>query len=682
MHNKQRLLALHPLALGVCLGLTSLTSVAAETPARIQVQASAIPEQPQQSRVDLQQTQAPSADLAESLRKVTGVSSVRMGGHGLDLVVRGQSQTRLNVLVDGAYVHGGCPNRMDPPTVYAPTTTYDAVTLIRGASSVQHGAGGGGATLLIERQRPDFSQVETSQVQGQLNLGHSSNANAYEMGAQVLAGNQSGYIRLFGEYKTADDYQDGDGQDIRAAYTSRNAGVALGFTPDEATWLELGYEVGRLRDALYAGSGMDSPYSDHDKVSLKFARQLAQQGWSQVAAELHASQVDHLMDNYSLRPVMPGAMKMRTPTESDTYTAKISMDYLWEASKLTIGTNWQQNQRQATAYGGMASMAGDPQSEKFYMWPEVTLNTLGVFAELMHPLNEVLAVKTGLRVDYHQAEADRLHAVPNGGTLSAAQVYQNTYGIQVDDEYTDTDWGGFARLEYLLNANALVYTSLSRSVRHADATERYFARTNWVGNPEIAPEKHHQLEVGIQNDQGMWGYNASLYSNWVQDYILLNKSTPVARYMNQDAHLYGAEFDVFARHGYRVASLGFAWTRAKLDDLNDNLPQIPPLEGRFRLGYESPKWSALTEVVFAAGQDKLSQVGGETYTSSGYGILNLLGHYQAGGVRWRAGVDNVFDRTYAHHINRYSTDPFAMQLNGQPIHEAGRSFWVGMDYQF
>ncbi|MDI5890858.1 hypothetical protein QLQ83_07125 [Halomonas sp. LR5S20] len=52
-----------------------------------------------------------------------------MGGHGLDPVIRGQQGNALNILVDGGYVFGGCPNRMDPPTAYVPLHCFDRVTV-------------------------------------------------------------------------------------------------------------------------------------------------------------------------------------------------------------------------------------------------------------------------------------------------------------------------------------------------------------------------------------------------------------------------------------------------------------------------------------------------------------------------------------------------------------------------
>ncbi|MBD3821872.1 MAG: TonB-dependent receptor plug domain-containing protein, partial [Thiotrichales bacterium] len=56
------------------------------------------------------------SETGSVLRQVNGVDADRMGGHGLDTVIRGQTQSQLNILLDGAKIEGGCPNRMDPPT--------------------------------------------------------------------------------------------------------------------------------------------------------------------------------------------------------------------------------------------------------------------------------------------------------------------------------------------------------------------------------------------------------------------------------------------------------------------------------------------------------------------------------------------------------------------------------------
>ncbi len=81
----------------------------------------------------------------------------RSGGHGIDPIIRGQRQNQLNILLDGAYVNGACPNRMDPPTSYSPIETYDTVKVIKGSQTVIYGGGGSGGTILFERKTPRLS---------------------------------------------------------------------------------------------------------------------------------------------------------------------------------------------------------------------------------------------------------------------------------------------------------------------------------------------------------------------------------------------------------------------------------------------------------------------------------------------------------------------------------------------
>jgi len=90
-----------------------------------------------------------SADGGDFLGQISGVSTSRFGGRGLEPIVRGQSQTRLNILLDGAYVHGGCPNRMDPPASWAALETYEEVTVLKGVQSLLYGGGGSGGLCCL-----------------------------------------------------------------------------------------------------------------------------------------------------------------------------------------------------------------------------------------------------------------------------------------------------------------------------------------------------------------------------------------------------------------------------------------------------------------------------------------------------------------------------------------------------
>jgi iron complex outermembrane receptor protein len=235
-------------------------------------------------------------DTGEWLRSLPGVSGTRLGGHGIDPVVHGQGETRVNILLDGAYVHGGCPNRMDPATSYAPLTSYDKITLIRGNQTVRYGGGGSGGTLLLERDTQPFADGDCPRLRA--DAGYGGNGDHREATLDGALGSELGYARVITSLSRADNYEDGDGNDVRSGFDERGANLLLGYTPNEQTRLELGVEAVRGEEILYAGS-MDAPKSDHDAVRLKFSQQAEEASRGNISAELYHSDVEHLMDNYS-----------------------------------------------------------------------------------------------------------------------------------------------------------------------------------------------------------------------------------------------------------------------------------------------------------------------------------------------------------------------------------------------
>ncbi|MDP4789832.1 MAG: TonB-dependent receptor plug domain-containing protein, partial [Haliea sp.] len=74
----------------------------------------------------------PTHDAGELLRSVTGMTALRRGGRGFDPIIRGQSQSNLNVVANGAYSYGACPGRMDPPSTYIGVDSFDSVSVIKG----------------------------------------------------------------------------------------------------------------------------------------------------------------------------------------------------------------------------------------------------------------------------------------------------------------------------------------------------------------------------------------------------------------------------------------------------------------------------------------------------------------------------------------------------------------------
>jgi len=645
---------------------------------------------------------APVSDGGELLRDLPGIAGRRMGGRGIDPIIRGQSQNRLNILLDGAYVFGGCPNRMDPPTSYASMNGYDSMTVIKGNQTVIHGGGGPGGTVLFERRTPRFFPDEVYRAAA--STGYTSNSDTREAGADVAVGSSVGYLRGIVDYSDANNYEDGDGDSVRSAYTSKDGVVLLGYTPTADNLLELSYEANREDDVLYAGSGMDAPYSDNNTTRLRFESGTPVGFLDAVEAGLYYSEIDHLMDNYSLRP-LTAPMKMRAPSSSDTGGGRLSGEInAGNGAVWTLGADYQKNRRDANRYAGMPA-GGTPSTLQSILWPDVDLAQTGLFAEMSRPIGERNVLTTGLRYDYVDTSAGRADEVATVTPMLSRgpnDLYSLYYGTR-DDDHTEHNIGGFLTLQHALTPDSAVYTTLSRSVRTADATERFIASDNgmdpsmrWIGNPGLDPEAHHQLELGYTRDVGSWDTAASVYYNDVSDYILRDRAhlqsgilqnDDASIYRNIGAELYGFELEAGLRWGsYWSGRATLAYVHAQNTDDDRPIAQIPPLGGSVSLEYTRADWNLGGSVHADARQNRVED---DIYTDSGldagetggWATLDLFGRYE-GFEQWlvTAGINNVFDRNYAYHVNAANTDPFnpsAVQVN-----EPGREYWLRLNATF
>src|SRR5690606_27310192 len=101
----------------------------------------------------------PALDGADILKTIPGFSVIRKGGTSGDPVFRGMAGSRLNILLDGENILGGCGGRMDPPTAYVFPESYDRMTVLKGPQTVIHGPGNSAGTVLFERSRERASEA-------------------------------------------------------------------------------------------------------------------------------------------------------------------------------------------------------------------------------------------------------------------------------------------------------------------------------------------------------------------------------------------------------------------------------------------------------------------------------------------------------------------------------------------
>ena len=641
------------------------------------------------------------SDGGEWILEVPGVSGVRMGTHGIDPVIRGQKNNQLNVLLGGAYIFGGCPNRMDPPSSYATPEIYDSVLVIKGMQSLIYGAGGPGGTVLYERATPEFEAGEN--FYGKAGAGYASNGAIWNAFADAAAGSNKAFLRgTISAAEQTENYTDGDGNEVHSGYKTNAGNLLIGGRTDGGTLVRFDLDAVRGSDIKYAGARMDAPVSDSD--SYKLSIESGKVGsFSGIKADVYRTDVYHEMDNFSLRPPPPG-MWMWVPSESVTDGLRLLGDMMLASGALTLGMDYMGNDRDAIRYtSGVA--ATFPTISQSILWPGVSIEQPGLFGEYAGSISQGNDYIVGVRVDYVDSSASKANLSPAAmGALSANELYTKYYGTTAQDR-TDTNVSALYRMEHLLSAQTTFRWGLSRTVRSADASEQYIAANGmtmmgmcqmcWVGNPDIEPEAHHQADLGFTFNLQKGALSVTGYYDDVSDYILLdrahgqegiNTTDWAFIYRNVDATLYGIDLEAdYQWAAHWRSRFTAAYVYANNDTDNRAIGQTPPLEGTASLEYWRERWMLGGELRAVDKQTRVDDdpaigSGVDFSQTPGYTVYRFYGLFKVGKqADLKYGIDNLFDKYYREHLNKPSGfDP----TSSTPVYEPGRSYWVRLEAKF
>jgi len=619
----------------------------------------------------------PAHDGADYLKTIPGFSVIRKGGTDGDPVFRGMAASRVNVLVDGEQLLGGCGMRMDPPTAYVFPEAYDRIVVVKGPQTVLRGPGNSAATVSFERDVQRFEQD-----------GYLANLSALgasfgrtDLVGDLRAGTPAFYGQVTGTWAASDDYEDGAGETVHSEYQRWSANAALGWTPDDGTRLEL---TGARSDgeAAYADRTMDGVAFDRDNVGLRFEREFQSPHLKRLEARAYYNYVDHVMDNYSLRSFTPTAtMPFRSVSNPDRRTTggRAAIDLAWgAAATATVGADLQENQHSLRATSNQDLRPYESLARADDAW----FRSIGIFGEANQPAGTRGRVVAGIRADAWDARDERETV-----QLGMQRVPNPTAGAERDSILP----GGFARYERDITRRPVtVYAGLGYVQRFPDYWELVSAGKESIDSLsafDTRPEKTTQFDTGLVVAGKRLSASVSAFYSDVDDYILIQTGYPkglrratVTR--NVDARTWGGEADATWALTQRWQMMGtLAWTRG--ENSTDDLPlaQMPPLELRTGLNYAGARLSGGLLWRVVAEQDRYAfnqgnVVGQDLGRTGGFGVLSLNGAWRASrGVLVSAGVDNLLDKIYAEHLSRGGAMVSGYEQTTR-VNEPGRTLWI------
>jgi iron complex outermembrane receptor protein len=670
-------------------------------------------DRPLQVETDPQQPRQPipARDGAEYLKTIPGFSVIRKGGTDGDPVLRGMAGSRLGILLDGQNLLGGCSFRMDPPTAYVFPDSYDRITVLKGPQSVAYGPGNSAGVVLFER--------EHSLAPG-VSLYVSPTFGSFGRNDQAANGRVTGRLASFRASVTRSvlgAYRDGDGNSVHSEYNKWAADSAFGWTPNTDTLVEVSTTFSDGQ-AAYADRTMDGVQFARSNVGLRFERRNLSSIVTRLEGQTYYNYVDHVMDNYTLRPFV-SSMMMPNPSVSNpdrrTLGGRLTAGLAWTTkTTANLGVDWQNNRHRVR---DSSNENLDPYEAKAFM-QDAAFNDVGVFGEVTQLLGAKQRIIAGARVDRWDARDDR--AMANLGM--AGMAVNPTAG----EKRHETLPSGFGRFERELASG----TTFFAGVGHIERTPDYWELISQQSTTSVSafgarPEKTTQLDTGVLYRASALSGSLSFFANRIDDFLLIQSNygkasassqmgtgmsmasdstmgmsmnsgmsgmsmtmTTATVTRNVDASSWGTEATLAANLTKQLkldTSLAYVRGENRTDDLP--LAQLPPLETRVGLQYSVDRWSigGLARVVAAQHRYALNQgniVGQDLGPTDGFSVFSLNGSAKVHRLASLSmGVDNLFDEVYAEFVSRRGGEVVGFPTTTR-VNEPGRTLWVKLDFRY
>ncbi|WP_180089660.1 TonB-dependent copper receptor [Acinetobacter sp. YH12219] len=618
----------------------------------------------------------PASDGADYLKSIVGFSAIKNGGTNADPTFRGMFGSRIKILTDGTENLGACPSRMDAPTSYISPESYDRISVIKGPQTVQYANTGSAATVLFERKPEQFDADKNYRGQASVMIG---SYGRLDHNIEAAVGDEYKYVRLNASRSVADSYQDGDGNTVPSDWERWNTDLALGWTPNEDTWVEL---TGGKADgeAVYAGRSMDGSQFARESLGLRVEKKNVTEVIKKIEAQVNYSFNDHVMDNFSLREFQPSGM-MNMPMASNvarrTLNARMAVTYEWDKIDFVTGIDTQKNEHSIRK--GMRNSYKDKARET-----DMKFQSYGGFGEVSYQLSDNNKLVSGLRLDQVQVKDERAASKASGYNTELNETLPSAF-IRFENKHPEHD-------------NGKTYIGLGYVERMPDYWELFSPRSgNGHNNTfnHIDTEKTLQLDMGYQHEHGALNSWVSAYAGLVRDYILTSYKSGSgmmkgmeAHSRNVDATIAGAEAGIgyqFSDHIQADVSAMYAWGKNTTD--GKPLPQISPLEARINLRYIQDNYTLGAFWRVVDGQNRISAhqgniVGYDLKESAGFGTLSLNGTYHINeGVDVSVGVDNLLNKTYTEHLNKLG-DAGTGLATDQQFNNIGRNYWARISMKF
>jgi iron complex outermembrane recepter protein len=649
---------------------------------------------------------ASSSDTADVLTRLPGVSANAGGGFSSMPAIRGLSEQRIRVLVDGQPIDMACPNDMNSPLSYTNPQTIAAISVIPGVAPVSYGGDNIGGVISVSSAEPRFANGGGTLVTGNVSSYYRSNGNAFGGSASVTVAGDHLSATYTGSYNQSENYEGGGNRgEVRSTeYAKTDHALALALQ-NSAGLFEL------------KGGFQFSPYEAFPNQSMDMTdnRSWFVQGryrgdftWGNVDLSASYRDTDHEMN--FLEDKLPGSMPMNTEVHTFASAAKFEIPL---ASTQTARFGAEYHHQWLDDYW-------PPVPGVMMMGPDTFVNInaahrdrIGGYAEWDAQWTGSLSTILGIR--YDRVSMNTGDVRPYGtDMMQMADVMAAAAFNAIDRKRTDHNWSASALVSWNPSDEVTLELGYAHKARSPNIYERYsWGRgamasrmigwygdgNGYFGDPDLKPERADTVSAtAIFAPTPGISFKVSPYYTRVDDYIdavyvqNLNDMMGMPsgfvqlRFANLDAEFYGIDASLDAhlagtpRHGTALTAT-FSWLRGT--NITEDLPlyRQMPLNGTVALTHRTETIELGGEIEWTDRKDRIDPRRNEPVTA-GYVLVNLSAAYNLSGWRLALEANNLFDKGYDLPLGGVSLGDFGVTGELRPVPGRGRSFNLAVSRSF
>lgn len=558
-----RLHPFHPVALAVLAatgslqaqesGSTATTAQAQQLPPVIVTAPRYVPTPAATGAVTPEQlpmSRAATSDTASLLADVPGVSVQSAGGVSGLPSIRGLTDDRLRIKVDGMDLIASCPNHMNPPLSYLDPNQVGSIKVWAGISPVSVGGDSIGGAIVAETPPPAFvAPGEPAKLSGDIGAHYRSNGS--EKGLHLNAGYATDQLAISYRGAAAESENYTAGGDFKkttatgrpghtlpldevgsTAYKTSNHALDLAWR-DQTQMLEAKIGHQEVPYQLYPNQRMDMLANDEDRVNLHYQGKFH---WGKLDARVYHESVDHFMDfgadkqyvygmaPYVVAPGMPmytssttNGMSLQAellPTDKDVVRLGMDaqayrLDDWWPPSPSDLsGMLFSAMNPVPATYAGMAP-------DTFWNINDGKRDRVGIYGEWEATWSPQWTSVVGARyerVTTDTGEVQGYNSVANNMMYSTGYLISARDFNAQDRKRTDNNIDLALMARHTPDANHTYEFGFARKTRSPNLYERYSWSRNamaaimnnfvgdgngYLGNPDLKPEVAHTLSASL-----------------------------------------------------------------------------------------------------------------------------------------------------------------------------------------